>query len=337
MVKKRIAALAVMLLFLLAIGCGGREKKAAPEKQPAFPEARYLTAEGSGETEQEARRQALAGLSGVFESRVHAETHAYAYSAVGPDSGEFFEKTVESKVTVVSSVRLKGAKIGRTWQAETGSGTYHALAVIDRMQAGRSWADELDAVQARVTAQVANLEGLQGRFRRMAALNEVFSGLLQNQAIESRLRVLNYPARSALDVDIVAVSAELARLRSQLRFFIGLSGDEHQVAAARIADAFTSHDLLLGDDPGTADAVISGEIDIQPLKLNNPRAKFVRAAATVTVVETGSGATVTTLNESVRKGHADEKEAGSRAVLALADRLADRLIDSFGLGSLPAE
>ena len=226
MLKTFKTFLVVALLF--SIGCSQSQKKSTAAKQASFPETRYLTAEGSGQTEIEARRQALAELSGIFESKVHAETTSFARTAIGLDNEELFEKNVESKIAIVSSVRLTGAQIGRVWQDTVTPGTYHALAVIDRSQAGRNWADELQTVTAKTEAEVKNREYTTGRFRRMLALNRIVVGVLQKQALESRLRVLNYPARSSLDVNITLITAELTRLRSQLRFFIKFSGDSNK-------------------------------------------------------------------------------------------------------------
>ncbi len=102
--------------IVFAGGCSGPAEKPLVKKQTEFPESRYLSAEGSGQTEIEARRQALAELSGIFESKVHAETTSFARAVIGPDNNELFEKNVESKLAVVSSVRLTGAQIGRVCQ-----------------------------------------------------------------------------------------------------------------------------------------------------------------------------------------------------------------------------
>ena len=320
------------LAILFSIGCSRSQEKAAAKLQTVFPEARYLTAEGSGQTEIEARRQALAELSGIFESKVHAETTSFARAAIGLDNEELFEKNVESKIAIVSSVRLTGAQIGRVWTEAAAPGTYHALAVIDRSQAGRNWADELETVSAKTEAQVKNLAYITGRFQRLLALNRIVVGVLRKQALESRLRVLNYPARSSLDVDITRITAELARLRSQLRFFVNVSGDSGQAVADRLSEAFTANGLLIGNSRDEVDALINGQVEIQSLSLNNPRAQFVRAIATVKIIETGTGAVVATLNESVRKGHVDQAEAARKAVSTLSETLAERLISEIGFG-----
>jgi len=330
MLKTFKTFLAIALVFL--IGCSQSQEKSATAMQPAFPEARYLTAEGSGQTEVEARRQALAELSGIFESKVHAETTSFARAAIGPDNDELFEKNVESKIAIISSVRLTGAQIGRVWQDAAAPGAYHALAVIDRSQAGRGWADQLETVTAKTEAQVTNIEYTTGRFQRLLALNRITVGLLQKQALESRLRVLNYPARSSLDVDIRPITAELAGLRSRLRFFVKFSGENSQIVADRLSEAFTANGLLIGNSLNEADALISGYVESQPLSLNNPRAQFVRATATVKIIETGTRATVATLSENIRKGHVDPAEAARKAVSALADTLAERLIFEIGFG-----
>jgi len=324
-----------LLLFVIS-GCAAGGKKApAPEMDP-FPESRYLTAEGTGATELEARREALAALSGIFESKVHAETTSRASSAIGTGGDEVFEKQVVSSVAVVSTVQLTGAKIGRVWRVEGGAAPYHALAVLDRNQAGRNWAAQLDTVQALVTAELKTLEQTTGRVQRLAALTKVLTGLLREQALDSRLRVLNYPARALLDTDMEKIATELIELRSQIRLFIELSGDGHEAAAARIADALTTNGFLLSAEPDRADAVIHGRITTRPLELNNPRAQFVRAMATVEVIENDSGATLANLNADSRKGHVDQNEARRKAVHQVADTIAERLTAVIGF-NVPAD
>ncbi len=185
---------------------------------------------------------------------------------------------------------------------------------------------------AKTEAEIKNLAYTTGRFQRMLALNRIVVGVLQKQALESRLRVLNYPARSSLDVDISQITAQLARLRSQLRFFVEVSGHSGQTIADRLSEAFTANGLLIGNSRDEADALINGQVEIQSLALNNPRAQFVRAVATVKIIETSDGSVVATLNESVRKGHVDQAEAARKAVSALSETLAERLISEIGFG-----
>ena len=323
---------AVVLVTLAAAGCSGPSKKTPAANQAPFPESRYLTAEGTGQTEMEARRHALAELSGIFESKVHSETTSLARSAIGPDNTEQFEKNVESKIDIISSVRLKGAKIGKIWQNED-SDLFHALAVIDRTQAGRDWSAELEAIDAQAEAQAKTLENTRGRFRRTVLLNSIFSLLLKKQALESRLRVINYPARSSLDVDIRKITTELAQLRSQLRLFVEFTGDKNRTATDRISEALTENGFLLDDTRDAADALIIGEIETRLLELNNPRVKFVRATASVKVIETETGSVFANLNENIRKGHVDQEEAARKAVLQLLESLSVKLVSVIGAGA----
>ena len=324
--------IALMLAALLGMtGCSGASKKTPAANQVPYPDSRYLTAEGTGQTEMEARRRALSALSAIFESKVYSETTSLARSAIGPDNNEQFEKNVESKINIITSVQLKGAKIGKTWQNE-GSDLFHAMAVIDRMKAGQGWAAELETLDARAEAQLKTLEGTKGTFRRMVLLNRIFSLLLKKQAIESRLRVINYPARSTLNVNIQKITTELALLRSRLRFFVEFTGKKSRIATDRVSGALTKSGFLLGDTRDAADALIIGEIETRPLELNNPGVKFVRAAAAVKIIETGTGSTFASLNENIRKGHVDQGEAARRAVLQLLESLSMKLVSIIGAG-----
>ena len=102
----RIFAGIIMLCFLVG-GCAAAPKqKTATAGTEEFPEARYLTATGIGASEAEARREAVGELSRIFESQVSTEVAATTASFMDAATGELFEKNVESRIRIESSVRI---------------------------------------------------------------------------------------------------------------------------------------------------------------------------------------------------------------------------------------
>ncbi|MCP4719017.1 MAG: hypothetical protein GY860_06125, partial [Desulfobacteraceae bacterium] len=297
----------LVLLVLLTQGCGKRSVATPLNNTSDFPETRFLRAEGGGPTEMDARRQALAELSSIFESRVQSQTTSLATSSLGSDNMEHFEKTIESKIRIISWVRLEGAKIGKVWQ--DGAGNFHALAVLDRVDAGRNWTRDLERLDNRLRAEAIALEKVKGRLPRMAALNRIMSLSLERHGIESRLGVVNYPALSELELDMAKMTSELALIQAELRFYIDVTGKYGPLAGKVLSKALTQNGILITLDMDKADAWVMGQVELTPLSLANPKIVFVRAAGDVEVIETGSHALFAKINENLRKGHVDQNEA----------------------------
>ncbi len=320
----------LVLLVLLAQGCG--KKSSTPpvdEKNPDFPKTRYLTAEGGGATEMDARRQALAELSSIFESRVQSQTTSLATSSLGSDNLERFEKTIESRIQVISSVRLEGAEIGKVWQDKEGE-SFHALAVLDRVDAGRIWTHDLEIVDNRLRAEALALETIKGRLPRMAALNKIMFLSLERNVLESRLAVVDYPALSQLELDMAKLISQLAVIRSELRFYIDVTGEYGSVTGKILAKALTQNGILLTLDMDRADAWVMGRVEITPMSLANPNTSFIRAAGDVEVIETGSHALFAEITENLRKGHVDQNEAIHKAIMAISHLISQKLLSALG-------
>ena len=326
---RRLLAVCAAVLFV-AVSCAAPPDKAPEPEDRAFSPARYLTAEGVGATEAEARREALAALAGIFESRVYSETASAAASFVTEGAPEAFEKSVESRVRIVSSVRLRGARIGSIRRDEK-SGLFHALAVLDRRQAAREWSDQLVMIDTRMNAEMAALSGLSGRLVRMGALNRILAAALEKAALRSRLRVIGMPAAGAEDPDLQPIADEAAAIRSAAEFFVDITGDRAAAVAARIEQALGAEGLAVAREPAQAAGAVNGSVETVGLDLGNRDVHFVRMTLRMTVVDVDSGTQVAAISEDVRKGHVDEKEAVRMAAEALSDRAAERLLAVLGL------
>jgi len=320
----------LMVLVLLAPGCTPPPSTPSLGEQSFdFPETRFLTAKGGGDTEADARRQALAELSSIFESSIQSQTTSLATSSLGPDNVELFEKTIKSRIQVISSVRLEGAKIGTTWQ-DAATGNFHALAVLDRMDAGRNWSNEMERLDNRLRAEAFALETITGQLSRMAALNRIISMAIERHSLESRMMVIDYPT-SKLELDLSPIFLELAAIQSKLRFYIDITGEHGTIAGKILSQALSQNRILITLDMDKADAWVMGRVEVTPMSLANPKIVFVRAAGNVEVFETDSHDLFTDITENLRKGHVDQNEATHKAVMAISQRISQRLLSTLGL------
>ncbi len=321
----------ILIALIMAVsGCAGTDQKASDEKGRVFSKEKYLTATGSGDTETEAKNKALAELSNIFESRVYSETRSQAQSLIDTTADELFEKKVESYIRIISSVRLTGARMGKVWR-DPKSQLYYATAILDRIQAGRRWKNELDQIESMMEAEYQALSGVRGKLPRLIALNGLMNLELKTGSVENRLGVVGFAGARGFEPDMQAVYDELAALKAQIKFNIHIVGKNSRQVTRLLSASLSENGLVLSDRETDADAWIRGNVEIQPVKLKNPEVYYTRAIVTVTIEDVETGVRVANISEHVRKGHIDKGEATRRAVQRATETVADKLVKSLKL------
>lgn len=330
MIGKRLGAVVMAIVLLLAAGCSGTSKARKVSPSPEYPDERYLVATGYGDSPAEAARDARGAMAAIFSSSVYSETMAQATSAFDLDGKEQFQKAVASTVQVISTVALQGVQVvDQGKDAKTGAFT--ALAVLNRSQAAARWQRDLATVSERLDAEMAALPSVSGSLSRLAALNRITGLGLEQTALASRLRVVKGVAAAATEpADMRAVVTELTALRQKAAFLVMLEGDQAATAIPIIRAGLSRDGLRITDDASTATGRISGTVAIQPLSIDNPRARFVRAVITADVADADTGVVLKTVAVRVRKANADETEATRMAVRAAAEQVAAEIAAALG-------
>ncbi|MFZ5569967.1 MAG: LPP20 family lipoprotein [Thermodesulfobacteriota bacterium] len=315
-------------VFLLG-ACAGSATAPTTAREPDFPAQRYLTAVGIAATEAEARRQAVVEMSHIFESRVFAETYASVQSVINETDQEVFSREAESRVRTVSEVELKGVRIGKTWQDST-SGQVHAMAVLDKFQARRSWEGEIEAIETAMEGTRSSLAAARSDFRKLQAQNQLMSFWLQRESIRSRLRVIGFAGIQEEEEEIHDIVRANAEIRGRLKILIDISGKKGPAVISTVGQRLTENGynlVLTGQEP---DIVLQGEIRTENVNLPNPQVRFVRAQVILQLIDRVEGRQVAEIKEDIRKGHVDRKEAARNAVEGVAGMTAARVIAVFG-------
>ncbi len=139
---------------LLLTGCiqsaavmSGSETPVWVHSEPdMYPNFKYLSATGSAAKAEQAKARALSNLAKIFEVQIREVSTTSQDTKTSKKGGV---ETVESKARIASTVNLKtdkmvqGARIAEQWQ-NSADLTYHALAVLDRTQAGNNIRSEMD-------------------------------------------------------------------------------------------------------------------------------------------------------------------------------------------------
>ncbi|UCD32427.1 MAG: LPP20 family lipoprotein [Desulfobacterales bacterium] len=324
----------IVSLFLFSFtGCSDSSINVRKEDGKDFSSSRYLTAIGIGKSEAEARRQAVAEMSNIFESKVYNETYSNTKAIIGSSEEEVFEKRVESNIRIVSSVKLKGVKIGKTWVDEN-TGLYNSLAVLDRLQAREHWTDELENIDEMIQGELATVDAAASKILRLGSLNRIVNLWLQKEAIESRLRVVGFMDENFTEIDMKSVFQTISKIRAEMMIHVDIMGEQEQSVESHISEFLTERGYVLRDEKEFSNVLITGRVAVQPLQLNNPDVHFVRVTLSVDIVDLESGAQIGEISENLRKGHIDQSEAVRKAVQGISAIVSEELIQTFGLKNL---
>lgn len=151
---KLIYRLKILLSALLVTACMQSTTMMNSSETPVwvhsepdlYPNFTYLSATGSAAKAEQAKARALSNLAKVFEVQIREVSTTSQDTQTSKKAGV---ETVESKARIASTVNLKtdkmvqGARIAELWQ-NSADLTYHALAVLDRTQAGNNIRGEMN-------------------------------------------------------------------------------------------------------------------------------------------------------------------------------------------------
>jgi hypothetical protein len=216
----------------------------------AYPPEQYLAGVGEGRTADEARTRALAQIAQFFQTKVgDTRTLLYTYNdALGAAAAN----TQTSQNTVISSeADFFGVEFADVYRDNTG--VYHALAYIDREEAGEKY-------EARIQANALVLRELLQRYgntpnprsaikklrgaRQLAAVTADYAdmAILLNSASGSRYTVL--PAI------VTGIDSAIEANEKRLTATISLNDESARAIALKTAEILRRDGFLLTDTGG---------------------------------------------------------------------------------------
>lgn len=331
-IRKRIKSAHLLLLaFLLIFGCVTPESKAGSKTQNTSSEAAKesasadtLSATGLGKSESEARNQAVAELSRIFEARVRSEAYDRIKVVVKSSGDETTEQTAESKVRVMSNVELKGVEITKTWEEK---GIYYAVAAIDKQKSGDIWLSELGGIDQKIEGQLEALKAVESRLVAFKALQKVSDLWITREVLVSRLIVLGIGSgRTEPSYNMKTVYKRLAETKAGMHIYIFLSGSYGGAVKERISEALGRRGFVLVQSAKDADISIEGRADIAPVDIKDSDLKYARATVSMTVRDVQAGVSVGDVVQDERGAHLTYMEAEKKALNKVVPSVAKKLV-----------
>lgn len=205
---RSIFRLKILMVSLLVTACmqstavmstGGDSPQWVSGEPDMYPNFKYLSATGSASRAEQAKARALSNLAKIFEVQIReVSTTSQDTKSHRKDGVE----TVESSARIASTVNLKtdkmvqGARIAEQWQ-NSADLTYHALAVLDRTQAGNNIRSEMNRLDEETQYALDQQKKRNDPLLKIADLHKA-NGLQQSrQTLQKTLKIIDVRGKGA--------------------------------------------------------------------------------------------------------------------------------------------
>jgi hypothetical protein len=240
-----------------------------------YPEDKYMTAIGTGDTRRAAEQSAMAGLSQIFESQISVDVStAERYRDLVSASGNVSESELmlAQSTNVQSNQTLLNVQFGEA--AVDTEGRVHAIAYIDRMATGRIYQDLIQKNSGFVTAYMEEYRSAADPIRKYAFVSAAAVVAQSNALLMDQLRIISqvFYAMTSLPYDQRRVLQEKVDTASTMTINIRIQGAEGPRVEASVREAL-SQERFPTADPALLS--VGGDVRIEDIELN-PRHKSVR-------------------------------------------------------------
>ncbi|MBF0449815.1 MAG: LPP20 family lipoprotein [Candidatus Magnetomorum sp.] len=315
-------------LFLL-IGCSPanipHSKDWFEPSTVKYPESRYLTATGFGESKESAQYRAKAELATIFESKIDSELKLETRAMLDSIKGEHSSEKIDSAIRIYSLVNLKGVQIT---EVKSTNGQYSALAVLDKIQAKENWLAELSLLDTKISADFESIQHLQSQILWIKPIQRIWCYWMERTSIASRLTVIGFKAPSG-NFQIKSVLDMIARLKNSLRIHISISGKNARYLSDTIAKTLNNEGFILTLEAQKADVLISGNVIIEALDIKNEEWTFTRATVSLQIIDQSTGLQVGDIHENVRRGQLTHKSSAFKSIKDVSSSVQKRVLTFF--------
>lgn len=257
---KRIMTL---LGLLLLSGCA--QPLATPDwiagNPGNYPGSHYLLGRGQGANIGIARDRARADLAKVFAVRIREQSSDQLLWQQGGERFQGLQATVSREIQARTDQLIEGVRIAESWQSEAG-GDYHALAVLERLQAGNRLRARINQLDDETTENIARARDEDTLPEQVAAARVALLAQLQRQHEQQILTVVDVtgsgiPAR----YQVAELKNDFERLLDSWQIAPQVTQDDLGGLQELLAGALGNAGVLHRASVAAADFQLLGELD----------------------------------------------------------------------------
>ncbi len=192
------------LLSIVLVACMGTKAEAGGPRPDwvdgdagFYPNQKYMVATGSASNAELAKDRALGNLSKIFETKIRENSTTTSDTRVNVRDGrESYTKNqrIAQQINIRTDKVIQGARVAETW-IDDKVFTYHALAVLDRKQAGSNVRQEMNRLDEETVVELNRSQSQGDPLLSMAALNNALDLQQQRLALQSSLKVIDLSGR----------------------------------------------------------------------------------------------------------------------------------------------
>ena len=311
--RKLQVMICLLMLFSTALGAKKKAKdRPAWVDNPAieYNTTLYLSAVGSGSNRAQAEDNARANLAKIFSSRIHSESgfeQRYQEIISKSEANYSAELDQSARVKVMSSQTLSNIQIGQIWTDDLGQ--VYAAAYLNRSLTAELYRSNIEDNAARIMVLLNSGLESQDNWEAFATLNAAGVLNAQNQRFISQLRIisLNEAGFIRLPYDPEVLQAQLQAAGRKITFRVESESEAAQALLPNLREAFTNLGFGVSD---LALNLVKISLNMEDLKLENPRNKYVRYQLNIMVTDE-MGKQLLNYNDAGREAHLSFAEARS--------------------------
>jgi hypothetical protein len=317
----------LIILLIAFLGCSSKKQAIKSPLHEQYPEDKYMTVVGIGDTEDEARSQAKAELSYIFVSKIRSETLDRVKLIMNSSGFETTERTLKRQVRVSSTVELKGVEIADIWRAR---GQVYAFAALERKKAEDTWMMELEDLDEQVEGSIRSAWVPKSNLVKYKLLKETMALWIKREAVASRLLILGV---DALDVEapygMIPLFREMKTIKANTEIYIFIKGDYSGIVRENISERLAKAGYIFATNPKTADVIIQGTVKVERLAIEAPDLTYANASLSLNIKDMAADISLGEISEQRRGAHLYYNNAVKSALNKIISSATRKLIRLF--------
>ena len=332
----RSPALALLLAAFVTfnVSAGGRTDTENPSRtgffsakfiESLYPAAEYFTGTGSGANRQNAESAAKLALCQSLGESISGNQQTFLTSS--STGSEQSELAISVNETVLFE-HITGIVIRDCVQDK--KGTYTALAVLNKAEATDYYSTKARKNDLEIQELVLQATSNSTDYNSIALMDKAVAIAKDNQYNLDLLSVINPSRSKSLLMSYGSVNQlELKKrgLAEKIVFFVKVQDDIDGRIFAALTEKLSQKGYSISADYKTAAYCINAKATFEKPVINKDNNYFVRYTLDCPVIDPLSGRIVAPFNFTGREGAPDAKQASSRALVKLCNRLSQEFLE----------
>lgn len=287
----------------------------------SYPDDKYLTGVGEGDTQRSAEERAYAAIARIFRVEVSARSvELEKYLQVESKGKTVAQRqiAIEEMTRVSSDKILENVKIVQTWQDKT-TARYYALAAINRSQAAAALKERISILDAEARDFLSKANNAADKFERIRNLRRTIKTLALRETFNADFRILNSTGTGlASPINLGNITQELEEFISRnFNVYASVAGDKGSAVRKALIEGLNREGFSVLKENGEtalADMLIIGEAAVWKADIPDPKWRYVRWCADFQLIDAKNGKTFGNISRSGKEGHLTLSEAENRAM-----------------------